>query len=323
MRLSVAFLGKLADTGISSMSEPMDLLFIQTFCRTVETGNLTAAAKAMHITKSVASRRIRLLEEGLGVKLLSRSTRGVMTTDAGARFYERCLSILSEIEDIKQSVKSESDELVGHLRITAPRSFADSDLEEPFMEFMKRHPALEVEMHLSDERVDVISGGYDVALRITNNLSDTSLIARKLADLRAHVVASPSYLKAHGTPVSPADLANHQCVFYANIAANEQWQFMGPHGVKSIRVGGRITTNSGTMQLAAAKKGLAIATLPRFFLRDALATGSVVPILEDWERPQTHLYALYPERRLLPVKVRLFIDFLSEWFADPEKISSL
>lgn len=301
----------------------MDLLFIQTFCRTVEAGNLTAAAKAMHITKSVASRRIRLLEEDLGVRLLSRSTRGVIPTEAGARFYERCIAILADVEDVRQSVKGTSEELVGHLRITAPRSFSDSDLEKPFTAFMQQHPKLNVELHLSDERSDIIGGGFDAALRITNTLADTSLIARKLATLRYNVVASPSYLKKHGTPQSPADLTNHECVFYANVAANEQWQFFGPHGLKSVRVGGRITTNSGIMQLATAKAGLAIATLPRFFLRNALENNDVVPILEDWQQPEASLYVLYPERRLLPVKVRLFVDFLTDWFANPSHVENL
>lgn len=293
----------------------MDLVGIRTFCRTVEEGNLTAAAKALHITKSVASRRIQSLEDDLGVRLLSRTTRGVTPTDAGTQFYERALAILADVEDAKQSVKTASDNLVGHIRITAPRSFSDIDLHAPFTAFMAAHPGLTFELHLSDERVDVIGGGYDLALRVAQNLNDTSLIAKKLAAVRSHVIASPAYLKEHGTPSSPDDLQNHNCVFYANVAASEQWRFVGPEGTKAVRIKGTSTTNSGLMQLEIAKAGLAVATLPDFFLKDALASGDIVTILDEWERPESGLYALYPERRLLPTKVRALIDFLADWFA--------
>lgn len=297
----------------------MDLVGMRTFCRTVEEGNLTAAAKALHITKSVASRRIQTLEDDLGVRLLSRTTRGVTPTDAGAQFYDRCRVILSEVEDARQSVNGTSDNLVGRLRVTAPRSFSDIDLREPLTAFMELHPGLSFELHLSDERVDVVGGGFDLALRIAQNLGDTSLIARKLVNIRAVVVASPAYLAKHGTPRTPEDLKDHNCVFYANVAANEQWRFIGPKGTQAVRVKGKVTTNSGIMQLATAKAGLAIVSLPEFFLRSALASGDVVPILEAWGRPESALYALYPDRRLLPVKVRALIDFLSDWFAGDDK----
>lgn len=297
----------------------MDLVGMRTFCRTVEEGNLTAAAKALHITKSVASRRIQSLEDDLGVRLLARSTRGVTPTDAGTQFYERALSILADVEDTRQSVKTASDNLEGHLRITAPRSFSDIDLHEPLTAFMEQHPGLTFELHLSDQRVDVIGGGFDLALRIAQNLNDTSLIARKLATIQFHVVASPAYLEAHGTPKTPDELKDHNCVFYANINASEQWRFTGSSGAKAVRVKGTTTTNSGLMQLEIAKTGLAIATLPAFFLREALESGDVVKILEEWSKPESGLYALYPERRLLPTKVRTLIDFLADWFADSRK----
>lgn len=301
----------------------MDLVGIKTFCRTVELGNLTAAAKALHITKSVASRRIQALEDDLGVRLLSRTTRGVSATDSGIQFYERCLTILADLEDARQSINITDDNLVGHLRITAPRSFTDQILQQPITEFMIRHPGLTFDLHLSDERVDILGGGYDLALRIAQNLNDTSLIARKLATITPFVIASPAYLSEHGTPKRPEDLKDHNCIFYANINASEQWRFIDGQGTLSVRVKGGISTNSGTMQLAIAKAGVAIATLPRFFVNQALESGEVVSILGNWPRPQSSLYALYPERRLLPLKVRAFVDFLTEWFADPKNSTCL
>lgn len=297
-----------------SNKTPMDLAAIKTYCRAVEAGNLTAAAKALHITKSVASRRIQSLEDDLGVKLLARTTKGVTPTDEGALFYERGVRILDEVEDAAQAVKHTSDNLVGTLRLTAPRSFADLRLGEPFMAFMKMHPALKIEMNLTDERVDIIGGGYDLGLRIAADLVDTSLIARKICQIQQYVVASPAYLEKHGTPKTPQDLKHHNCVFYSNVEAAKQWRFGEGANAQAVRVSGQVTSNSGLMQLAAAAEGVAIATLPDFFVGDALKTGQVVPLLEDYTRPDMHLYALYPERRLLPLKVRLLIDFLADWF---------
>lgn len=301
----------------------MDLIGIRTFCRTVEEGNLTAAAKALHITKSVASRRIQALEDDLGVRLLARTTRGVTPTDAGTQFYERGLAILSDVEDARQSVKGSSDNLVGHMRITAPRSLSDIELKEPLMAFMAAYPGLTFEMILSDERVDVIGGGYDLALRVAKKLDDTSLIAKKLAPVRTCIVASPDYLQEHGAPACPDDLKGHNCVFYANVTASEQWRFEQEGKTQSVRVKGRFTTNSGVMQVAAAKQGLAIASLPYFFVYEALEKGDLVTILDEWGHPPSALYALYPERRLLPMKVRAMVDFLADWFAKPENCARL
>jgi DNA-binding transcriptional LysR family regulator len=294
----------------------MDLTSLKTFCRAVEEGNLTAAAKALHITKSVASRRIQALEEDVSAKLLIRTTRGVNTTDAGAMLYERATDILADVEDAKQSIACADEDMVGTLRITAPNSFGDMDLKKPLAVFMAQYPKLALEINFSDERVDIIGGGYDAGLRIAAELDDTSLIAKRLAVLRAHVVASPKYIEKHGVPKTPDELKDHNCVFYANVEAAKQWSFIGPRSTRSVRVSGQLTSNSGTMQLEAAKAGLAIATLPRFFLHRALEAGEVIEVLEDFPRPTLHLYALYPERRLLPLKVRKLIDFLTDWYAD-------
>lgn len=294
----------------------MDLAAIRTFCRAVEAGNLTAAAKALHITKSVASRRIQSLEDDLGVKLLSRTTKGVNPTDEGALFYERGQRILDDVEDAAQAVKRTSENLVGTLRLTAPRSFADLRLGEPFMKFMAAHPGLKMEMRLTDERVDIIGGGYDLGLRIAPELDDTSLIARKITKINHNVVASPAYLKKFGTPKKPADLKKHNCVFYSNVEAAKQWRFGKGKDIQAVRVNGQLTCNSGIVQLAAAEAGIAIATLPDFFLDDALKSGRVVKLFPDLPRPKSNLYALYPEKRLLPLKVRMLIDFLADWFKD-------
>jgi len=291
----------------------MDLQAIRTFCRAVETGNLTAAAKALHITKSVASRRIQSLEDDIGVRLLARTTKGVAPTDEGALFYERGQRILDDLEDAAQAVKCTDENLVGSLRITAPRSFADLFLGEPLMEFMLANPDINFEMNLTDERVDILGGGYDLGLRIARELDDTSLIARKLADLSSHIVASPDYLARHGTPQKPADLRDHTCVFYSNVEAAKQWRFGEGDTAESVRVRGRLSCNSGQMQMEAALRGVGISTLPRFFVHGALADGRLISILDDYAAPKMSLYALYPEKRLLPRKVRALIEHLAAW----------
>ncbi|MBL4639532.1 MAG: LysR family transcriptional regulator [Kordiimonadaceae bacterium] len=301
----------------------MDLIAIRTFCRAVEEGNLTAAAKSLHITKSVASRRIHLLEEELGVKLLSRSTRGVSATDVGSLFYERGITILADVEDAKQSVASTGQSLTGTIRLTAPRSFTDLNLKRPLLAFMELHPDLTLQLNLSDERVDIVSGGYDVGIRIADKLDDTSLIAKKLAKIHAHIVASPAYLEKHGTPQIPDDLKDHRCTLYSNLTASHQWRFEKNGKHTSVRVKGTLTSNSGNLQLASVIHGLSITALPRFFVHEALASGEVIDVLPDWERPLSHLYALYPERRLLPLKVRVFIDFLSAWYERKENTDCL
>ncbi len=296
----------------------MDLNAIRTFCRTVEAGNLTAAARLLHITKSVASRRIQTLEDDLGVKLLNRSTRGVAPTDVGIAFYERALAILADLEEAEQSVKCAGGRLVGQLRFTAPRSFTDLHLAKPISIFLQQHPDLRCEMNLTDERVDIIGGGYDLGLRIVPNLKDSSLIARKLVPMRNHVAASPAYLAEHGVPQTPDDLKGHTALLYSNLATNTQWWLLKDGKPHVARVQGRMVSNSGTMQLVAAKEGLGLVMMPRFYLHDALEKGELVEVLKEWSVPQTFLYALYPDRRLLPLKVRVFIDFLADWFAKEE-----
>jgi len=301
----------------------MDLQAIKTFCRAVEAGNLTAAARGLHITKSVASRRIQALEEEVGARLLARNTKGVTPTDAGTAFYERVLRILDELEDARQSVKCADENLVGTLRFTAPRSFTDRRLAHPITEFMKLNPDLAMDMNLTDERVDIIGGGYDLGLRISRGLDDTSLIARKITTIHSHMVASPAYLAEHGTPKVPEDLKDHRCILYSNLAVGNQWRFIENGEHRTVRVGGMLSTNSGEMQLEAARQGIGIAAIPRFYLHEAMTGGDVVPILEDYCPANSHLYALYPEKRLLPLKVRAFIDHLAAWFDNPDNADCL
>ena len=168
-----------------------------------------------------------------------------------------------------------------------------------------------------------MGGGYDVGLRITTNLEDTSLIAKKLTHINSMMVTSAEYLEKHGTPATVEDLKNHNFALYSNMPASRQWKFISGDQAAQARINGSLASNSGIMQLDAAKAGLAIAALPLFFIRDSVEKGELIEVLPDWELPQSTLYALYPDRRLLPMKVRAFIDFMADWFTKPEHSAHL
>ncbi|RMB12689.1 LysR family transcriptional regulator [Eilatimonas milleporae] len=296
----------------------MDLIALETYCRAVEAGNLTRAAQMLHVTKSVVSRRLAALEEDLEVRLLTRTTRGVTPTDEGQQFYERAVRILDDVEDARQSLNTADGPLVGRLRLTAPQSFTDLCLGEALCRFMDENPKLKMDIDLKDERVDIVGAGYDVGLRIATELHDTSLIARKIAPISFVTVASPAYLKQHGVPVTPQDFAtNHRAVFYANKTVQNEWSFMVAGREETVRPDGFLVTNSGKLQASAAINGLGVARLPRFFVADALTDGRLTEILSDSRPGDGALYAMFPERRHLPAKVRRLIDFLINWFADP------
>jgi len=295
----------------------MDLTAIRTFCRTVETGNLSRAADNMHITKSVASRRIQALEDDLGVRLLSRTTRGVTPTDEGLRFYEQAVRILDELAEARQNLAGEDGMLRGRLRMTAPRAFTDIILRRALGDFLADNPKLEMEIDLADSRVDIARAGYDLAVRIARQLDDTSLIAKKLCTINNDCVASPDYLAAAGIPVQPEDLSKHQCIYYSHLAASTQWQFQTQTGPKSVRVTGSFATNSGIMQREAALRGQGISVLPRFFIHDQVQSGELVRLMPSTPPVSSGLYVLYPERRFTPRRVRALIDHLGCWCADP------
>lgn len=294
----------------------MDLVTIRTFCRAIETGNLSKAAAALHITKSVASRRIGALEEDLGVRLLNRTTRGVTPTDEGGLFYERALRILDDLDEARQALQG-TDTLTGKLRITAPQSFAELHLREAIGTFIAAHPDLEMEILLSDEKVDLQAGGYDLGLRIARSLDDSALIAKKLATIHNECVASPAYIGQRGAPQTPADLADHQCIYYANVTSSQQWQFMEDGKSKSVRVTGRVTSNSGIMERESALQGVGVCVIPRFFVHEELDSGKLVRLMPDTPPINSTLYILYPERRFASQRVRAFIDHIANWFAEP------
>ncbi|WND03376.1 LysR family transcriptional regulator [Temperatibacter marinus] len=291
-----------------------DLTHILTFCRTVETGSVTEAAKSLNLTKSVASRRLSTLEENLGVSLLKRSPRGAVATEAGELYYDRARSILDRLDSARQEVSGLGSALVGRLRVTAPRSLGDILLNKAFSAFVKENAGIDLELNLTDKQVDLIGEGYDLGIRV-GQLKDSSLIGKKLTDVRPAVVASPAYLKEHGTPETPEHLKDHECIFYSNVEARSQWKFQTSHGnTQSVRVKGRLITSSGKMQVQGALDGVGVAVLPMFFVHRSLLSGDLVELLSDYTQHTMGIYALYPPSRQQSTKVRALVDHMAAYF---------
>ena len=288
---------------------------LQTFVAVVEAGGISAAADRLSIAKSAVSRRLTELEAHLGVQLFQRSTRRLNLTDSGQGFYERCLRILADLEEAESAVSQAHTTLRGKLRVALPLSFGVMHLAPLINEFAARHPEIEFDLDLNDRRVDLLQEGFDLAIRIAA-LSDSSLIARRLAPIRHAVCANPAYFKQHGMPDHPAQLAEHDCLIYSNLASPGIWSYADSAGnAGTVKVRAKLAANNGDFLSRAAIAGHGIILQPTFYLHDAIERGLLRPILTDWQWPQLNAYALYPQTRHLSTRVRAFVDFLAERLA--------
>ena len=286
-----------------------------TFVRVVDDGSISGAAEHLNIAKSAVSRRLRDLEAHLGVELLRRTTRRLTLTDTGRAYYERCVGILADVTEAEDAVSSQHGRLAGRLKVAAPLSFGLLHLQPAIDSFMEANPDLEFELDLNDRQVDLLSEGFDVGIRIAD-LPDSSLIARRLAPIRAIACASPEYLAHHGTPNQPDDLTAHACLVYSNLPEPTVWRYADEHGSRrQVAVAPRLTANNGDFLREAALTGQGIVLSPSFIVYRDIAAGRLVPILEQVHWPVLQAYALYPQTRHLSARVRAFVDFLVGRFA--------
>lgn len=283
------------------------------FVRVVDAHSFSGAARLLGLTRSAVSRQIAALEDGLGVRLLNRTTRQLSTTEAGAIYYEHCVRILAEAAAAERAVMDLDEAPRGLLRINAPMSFGQTHLGAAVAEFMSRHPALRVELILDDRVVDLVADGFDVAVRIAE-LPPSTLVARKLAVNRRVLCASPAYLAAAGTPARPQDLTRHRCLAYTYLAMGNDWRFRGEDGPLTVRIDGAFAANNGDVLRQVALAGGGIMLSPTFIVGDDLRAGRLVPILADYVDADTGIYAVYPQTRHLSPKVRALIDFLAARF---------
>ncbi|TRO93649.1 LysR family transcriptional regulator [Glycocaulis profundi] len=288
------------------------------FAAVAELESFTRAAERQGLTPGAASKQIAALEDRLQARLLERTTRSVRLTDAGRALLDRIRPWLSEYQEIENGLAAETAAAAGALRVSAPVDFGASRLIEPVTAFMQAWPAVEVRLDLSDRMVDLVDEGFDMGVRI-GHLPDSSLIAKRLADAQLAVIASPDYLKTHGSPEHPADLSQHACVIDRNKPAPNLWRFDrmdGSGGKAEVKVSGRITLNGANASVNAACAGLGVAAPPEWAARAAIEEGRVQRVLTDWTPEHRDLWAVFPSNRFLAHRVRLFVDHLAAWFKD-------
>ena len=285
---------------------------ITVFTRIVGTGSLSAAARDLGMSPAVVSRRLAALEARLGVRLVNRTTRSLHLTDEGSAYFETCNRVLADIAEADAAVSAGRAEPRGVLRVALPASFGNQHVAPLVPKFAERYPAVQLALSLSDRNVNVVEEGFDLAIRIAD-LADSSLAARKLAPNRRVVCASPAYLRRYGTPLTPEDLAQHNCLA-TDFAMN--WDYRGPNGKRgSVRVSGRYACDNWEVLREWALAGLGVALKSTWDVRRHLEDGSLVSLLPGYTfATDVAIYAVYPHRRHLPAKTRAFIEFLAESF---------
>lgn len=292
---------------------------LQTFVTVAQTGSLSRASERLKIAKSAVSRRLSELETHLATQLLSRTTRSLSLTEAGAEFLLSAERVLDALEQAESSASRRATELSGTLRITAPMSFGTLHLAPLMSRFVEQHPELKVDLSLNDSIVDLVHDGFDLAIRI-RRATDSELIGRKIASIRHLLVASPAYLKKHGTPRVPRDLKAHQGLIYANADPKTYWQFRSPKTQALMSVTGirsPLRINNGCALREAAIAGAGIAYLPDFIAYRAIKERKLRVLLKAYRRQPISMYAVYPSKRALSAKIRVFIDFLIAEFSGP------
>lgn len=281
---------------------------IAVFTRVVEANSFTGGAQQLNMPKATVSRKIADLENRLGVRLLERTTRKLRLTEAGREFYLRCNESIASLEAAQQRVTDTQASPQGRLRITCP-TLGQRMVCEPINEFLRQYPKIDIDIVFTDDLLDLIEGGYDLAIR-GGQLSDSSLIARKLGPTRPVICASPHYLRRHGTPVRPADLRAHDCLVLSTSLQSIRWTFRGPDGSETVCVSGRLKSNDANFILEAVMAGLGIARLPSFTVSESLRDGRLQALLGEYTPHFGDIYLVYPSRRHLPTRVRVFIEFL-------------
>ncbi|MBI4291731.1 MAG: LysR family transcriptional regulator [Betaproteobacteria bacterium] len=284
---------------------------IRVYCAVVEGGSFAAAAAKLKLSRAMVSKHVMQLEDRLQTRLLHRTTRSLSLTEAGAEFHERASQILADLEAAEQLARSSTSEPRGTLRINAPTSFATAHIATHIAEFLALYPELNVDISLSDRFVDPIEEGYDLTIRITTKLPESTLIARSLAPCKMVVCASPAYFAANGEPESPDDLAQHNCLSYSMSAMEDKWDFVGPYGRRYVvTVAGRVRSNSGDLLRSAIVGGSGVMLLPSFIVGEDLKAGRLKAVLMGYRAAERTIYAVYPSRKHLSAKVRALVEFL-------------
>ncbi len=280
------------------------------FTRVATLGSFSAAARELELTPSAVSKLISRLEDRLSVRLFQRTTRSLRLTDEGGTFLESCREILLNIEQAELEVAALQNRVTGTLHVTAISAFARTQLCKIMPEFMALHPDVRVELSLTERQVDLINEKVDLAILISEEVTDQSLISRKLATNKRVICASPDYIAKYGAPQTPEDLLNHNCLTHSSYVHFNDWEFRDGNTITIQSVKGNFRTNSASALHEAVKAGIGIARLATFVCQPSLDSGELVPLLTEHAHDSSNILAVYPHRRHLSVRVRAFIDFL-------------
>jgi DNA-binding transcriptional LysR family regulator len=287
------------------------------FLKVLDLGSISAAARSLDLSVAVASQRLKRLEKQLGVRLLHRTTRRLHATPEGAALALQGRALVEDLEALTTDLRRSGVEVAGTLRMTASASFGRQYLSPLLPEFLARYPKIRISVDLDDRMQDLISAGYDLAIRI-GALDDSNLVARRIATNRRVLCASPGYLARRGTPLVPVDLAEHECLILTGSQGRQDIWRMSDRSDRetSVRVNGRFECNYGELLRDAAVAGLGIALHSTWHVWTELRDGRLVQVLPDWRIPESAIHAVMPQRRLVPLRVRAFADFLVEKFGD-------
>ena len=299
------------------MSDLMDRLKqIESFVAVAAKGSLTAAAQAEGVAPAVIGRRIDALEARLGVRLLLRTTRRITLTHEGSAFLEDCQRLLADLANAEASVSAGGVKASGHLRVTAPAGFGRRHVAPLVPRFLELHPDVSVSLNLSDRVVDIVNEGFDCAVRV-GDLADSALVSVRLADNRRLCVATPGYLERAGTPRHPNELARHRCLALSSDASQTRgWAFRVDGELVHLRPGGRMDCNDGQVLHDWCLQGHGIAWRSTWEVAGDIAAGTLVSVLDEFAAPPSGIYAVIAQRKHLPLRVRLWIDFLKHSYGD-------
>ncbi|WP_250656142.1 LysR substrate-binding domain-containing protein [Alkalimarinus coralli] len=280
---------------------------VSEFVAVAEAESFTAAAKKLGISTAQVSRQVSALEGRLATKLFYRTTRKVSVTEAGSIYYQHCRQVLDGLEDAERAITNLQSTPKGKLSITAPVTYGENPIAPLVNDFVSKYPELEVRLHLTNQTLNLIEGGFDLAIRL-GKLDDSTMMAKKLAPRIQYVCASPEYIAKFGAPHSLSELEHHNCLQ----GTLDYWHFQEQGNVRNIRVSGNLRCNSGRALLDAALKGIGIVQLPDYYVLPSIKSGRLISLLEDNSESDEAVWALYPHNRHLSPKVRLLIDYLGE-----------
>ncbi|KAF7781298.1 hypothetical protein PRUB_b0467 [Pseudoalteromonas rubra] len=288
---------------------------IEIFTEVVASKSFIAAAQKLGHSPSHVSKVVARLEERLGVRLLNRTTRTLALTPEGESYYQNCTQLIQDAQAAAQQLNVTDDIPRGTLKITCPVAFSTDYLQPVLAEYLNRYPNVSLEWDLEDKAVDVVGDGYDLAVRATPQLEESSLICKRVYQCKTYVVASPDYISRFGQPHHPKELEKHHSICYSNHKTPDRWEFKDKQGNPfHVDVRQRILCNNGHMQTAMARDGIGIARLPAFYVDTFIAQQQLITLFPDYPQPEVNVYVVYPSRRHLSPKVRHFIDLLSEHF---------